>query len=141
MREHLGGQITVKPEVRRYFSVTKENLHRTVYALWLTSQGVVDPHICDQFSAGGQEEMRLSSGEIMKFPGVYRRVKNNMDYFLFLMSHSDPVTLMEVPVASQSEMKKRLLKWCDLVSRNSTMNYDLSMDALQTLFFKGKHEI
>ena len=33
------------------------------YALWLTSQGIVDPHIRDQFSAGGQEEMLLSSGE------------------------------------------------------------------------------
>ncbi len=111
------------------------------YALWLTSQGVVDPHIRDQFSAGGQEEMRLSTGEIMKFPGVYRRVKNNMDYFLFLMSHSDPVTLMEVPVSDPSELKKRLLRWCDLVSRNSTMKYELSMDVLQTMFFKGKDEI
>ena len=51
------------------------------YALWLTSQGVVDPHIRDQFSAGGQEEMKMSNGQVVKFPGVFRRVKNNVIFF------------------------------------------------------------
>ena len=106
------------------------------YALWLTSQGVVDPHIRDQFSAGGQEEMSLSTGEKIKFPGVYRRVKNNMDYFLYLISMPDTVTLVEHPTIDAGKLRDRIMKWCDLVSRNSTMKYELSMDALTTLFFK-----
>ncbi|MBQ6407958.1 MAG: hypothetical protein IJJ64_07965 [Butyrivibrio sp.] len=108
------------------------------YALWLTSQGVVDPHIRDQFSAGGQEEMLLSSGEKIKFPGVYRRIKNNMDYFIHLMSMPDTTVLVEHPTVSGEMFRERILKWCDIASRNSTMKYELSMDALTTLFFKEK---
>ena len=104
------------------------------YALWLTSQGVVDPHIRDQFSAGGQEEMLLSSGEKIKFPGVYRRVKNNMDYFIRLMSFKES-TLVETRERLDDEaFRKRILTWCDTVSRRSTMDYDISMDALKTMF-------
>lgn len=37
------------------------------YTLWLTSQGVVDPHIRDQFSAGGQEPMLMPNGSSMEW--------------------------------------------------------------------------
>ena len=107
------------------------------YALWLTSQGVVDPHIRDQFSAGGQEEMILSSGEKVKFPGVYRRVKNHMDYFVYLMSMPDTTIIIERPTISGSVLHDRIMRWCDLVSRALTIDYNLSMDALTTLFFKS----
>ena len=106
------------------------------YALWLTSQGVVDPHIRDQFSAGGQEEMVLSSGKKVKFPGVYRRVKNNMDYFIHLMGLKDS-TLVEVHERLDVDaFRRRMLAWCDAVSRRSIMDYDISMDALKTMFQK-----
>lgn len=108
------------------------------YALWLTSQGVVDPHIRDQFSAGGQEEMLLSSGIMVKFPGVYRRIKNNKDYFVDVISRENP-SLLEAQIRiNTDEYYRRLEHWCDLASRSSTMKYELSMDALKTLFFKDK---
>ncbi len=103
------------------------------YALWLTSQGVVDPHIRDQFSAGGQEEMLLSSGEKVRFPGVYRRVKNNMDYFIYLMGLKDCTVLEVQERLDEDEFRKRMLTWCDRVSHSSTMDYDISMDALKTM--------
>ncbi len=106
------------------------------YALWLTSQGVVDPHIRDQFSAGGQEDMLLSSGILMKFPGVYRRVKNYKDYFISIMSKSDPSVLETQLSVDKEELYNRLNHWCDLASRSSTMKYELSMDALKMLFFR-----
>lgn len=110
------------------------------YSLWLTSQGVVDPHIRDQFSAGGQEEMRMPDGQSIKFPGVYRRVKNNIDYFLRLMALKDsPVTIESTPVQGEV-LKKRLLAWCDAVSRSTNMDYNLSMDALSEMFFHTSHE-
>ena len=31
----------------------------------------------------------MPDGQIIKFPGVYRRVKNNIDYFLQLMALKD----------------------------------------------------
>ena len=105
------------------------------YALWLTSQGVVDPHIRDQFSSGGQEDMMLSNGDVVKFPGVYRRVKMCKDYFVQLMALKDtPVVIETVPVHGEA-LKKRLLSWCDAVSRVTNMDYDISMDALSQMFF------
>lgn len=110
------------------------------YALWLTSQGVVDPHIRDQFSAGGQEVMRLSSGKQIKCPGVYRRVKSQMDYFLHLMSIKDMPILLESHQAQGAEMLRRLREWCDIASRESAKNprtpvaYNVSYDALMTMF-------
>lgn len=104
------------------------------YALWLTSQGVVDPHIRDQFSAGGQEEMLLSTGEKVKFPGVYRRVKNNFDYFIHLMGLKKSAVVEVYEKLDEDAFRRRMLAWCDAVSRRSTMDYDLSMDALKTMF-------
>ena len=110
------------------------------YALWLTSQGVVDPHIRDQFSSGGQEVMQLSSGEQKKFPGVYRRVKEQMDYFLQLMSMNEIPILVESQRAQGAEMVRRLKSWCDIVSKEAARNprtpiaYATSYDALMTMF-------
>jgi uncharacterized CHY-type Zn-finger protein len=115
------------------------------YALWLTSQGVVDPHIRDQFSAGGQEVMCLSSGERVKCPGVYRRVKEQMDYFLQLLSIKDIPILSEGQKAQGAEMLHRIKTWCHIASLNAAKNprapisYDVSFDVLMTLFsFKMK---
>lgn len=105
------------------------------YALWLTSQGVVDPHIRDQFSAGGQEEMLLSSGEKVKFPGVYRRIKDYSDIFLRRMAQEDTTLLIERAMLDKDALNKRLMVWADAVSRVSTVGYELSMDALKTFFW------
>jgi hypothetical protein len=111
------------------------------YSLWLTSQGVVDPHIRDQFSAGGQEEMFLSSGKKVKFPAVYRRVKANRDLILQRMRASDPTSVQIENVSSDEErLRKRLMSWANLVSRRSTVGYDLSMDALEVVFDLKTHK-
>lgn len=110
------------------------------YALWLTSQGVVDYHIRDQFSAGGQEMLCLSSGKQEKFPGVYRRVKDQMDCFLHLLSIKDMPMFLETQRAQGVEMLWRLKTWCDIASREAEKNpktpvaYDISYDALMTIF-------
>ena len=109
------------------------------YALWLTSQGVVDPHIRDQFSAGGQEPLKMPDGSQVKFPGVYRRVKNNMGYFIRLMAQKDAPVLSENPPIQGFELKKRLLEWSSAVSRNSTIDYNTSMDALAMMFFNTSY--
>ena len=112
------------------------------YALWLTSQGIVDPHIRDQFSAGGQEEMLLSNGEKVKFSGVYRRIKVYSDMFIRRMRQNDPTILIDRAVLQPLELKQRLKEWSDIVSKKSTMDYKLSMDALETYFFtmgEGEH--
>lgn len=105
------------------------------YSLWLTSQGVVDPHIRDQFSAGGQEEMLLSDGTKVKFPGVYRRIKDNSDLFFRRMAQEDPSLLIERISLDPEALNRRLMAWAKRVSQVSKMDYDLSMDALKTFFW------
>ena len=105
------------------------------YALWLTSQGIVDPHIRDQFSAGGQEPMLLSDGTTVRFPGVYRRIKENLELFLRIMCQESPQSFLERPTLDVHALNERLLKWADAVSCHSKMDYAISMDALKTLFW------
>ena len=105
------------------------------YALWLTSQGVVDPHIRDQFSAGGQEELPLSDGTRVRFPGVYRRIKSNREKLIALMKSKDTTILEPQDSINDYEYILRLTQWFKDVSNASSVDYDLSMDALQTMFF------
>lgn len=105
------------------------------YALWLTSQGIVDPHIRDQFSAGGQEPMLLSDGTTVRFPGVYRRIKENMDFFLKIMGQENTRAFVERSTLDRCALNNRLLEWMDRVSRHSKMDHAVSMDALKTMFW------
>lgn len=115
--------------------------HYERYALWLTSQGIVDPHIRDQFSSGGQESMRLSDGSTVKFPGVYRRLKENMELFLCMMRRENPKSFSEPPTLGRKALEKRLLVWAQEVSRASKSEERLSMDALKVLFSDSGMEI
>lgn len=114
------------------------------YAVWLTSQGVVDPHVRDQFSAGGKEPMRLSNGSVVKLPGVYRRVKDNIGYFMYRMRNKNSSDfLCGGPKLTNKELKRKVLDWAELASKaaaksaskDSRVEFDTSMDALETLFF------
>ena len=100
------------------------------YSLWLTSQGIVDSHIRDQFSAGGQARLSMSDGRLERFPAVFGRVKNNVDLFLERMSYLDSGVLYDRPVLGADALRKRLAAWSDRVSRLSKIDYETSMDAL-----------
>ena len=110
------------------------------YALWLASQGVVDSHVRDQFSAGGQEEMLLSNGQWVKFPGVYRRVRNNVELFLDIIKRQVMTLNSKYPIENNSEQIYCLLKWCDAASHAANVEYEQSMDALSMLFFKKSYK-
>lgn len=105
------------------------------YALWLTSQGVVDPHIRDQFSAGGQEPIKMPDGTIIKFPGIYRRVKNNLGYFMNLIMSKYYDEIGEISPVDKNIIKNKILEWIDIASINSSVDYLISADALSMLFF------
>lgn len=105
------------------------------YALWLTSQGVVDSHIRDQFSAGGQELMFLSDGSTEKFPAVYRRIKDNLELFKKIMSQENTLSFIEQSTVTLQILNERLLEWSNSVSYYSRIEYNISMDALTTMFW------
>ncbi|MBE5780062.1 MAG: hypothetical protein E7331_12125 [Clostridiales bacterium] len=110
------------------------------YSLWLTSQGIVDPHIRDQFSAGGKEQMQLSSGEHFPFPGVFRRISGNLDLFLHIISQKGEALPLENCPVKGKKLSKRILLWCDSVSRKTFIDYEVSMDALCVLFFHASYQ-
>lgn len=108
------------------------------YALWLASQGIVDPHIRDQFSAGGKESMRLPSGETVRYPGVYRRVKENSDLLMRRMSQQDTTILVETGNwVSKETLKRRLTAWIRRVSENAPVNTDESIAALTIYYYSN----
>lgn len=83
--------------------------------------------------------MLLSDGSVVKFPGVYRRVKDNLDFFMKIMCQENTRTFVERPTLDVCTLNKRLTAWADEVSRYSKVDYDISMDALTTLF-RGRSE-
>ncbi len=131
----------VEPEEKHFYTiygcvnfpeVFSGNYER--YALWLTSQGIVDPHIRDQFSAGGREEMVLSSGEKTTFPAVYRRVKEYRSLFIQRMGQNNPAVLWEKERSDKKTLERRLRIWSKEVSNTNRNDYEKSMDALSVLF-------
>lgn len=111
------------------------------YVLWLTSaQSIVDPHIRDQFSAGGMEPMRLSDGSAVRLPAVYRRVKENRDLFLARMRLKDSSEFSgTTTLSSEHDVMVKLCEWAEEASRHAEasryarVSFALSMDALKTL--------
>lgn len=104
------------------------------YALLLTSRGVVDSHIRDQFSAGGQEKIPLLDGSVASLPGVYRRVKENLDVFLKIMSQQNTHAFFDSEIVDGLTLSKRLFAWSDEVSRFPKVDYCKSMAALKAFF-------
>lgn len=102
------------------------------YSLWLTSQGVVDPHVRDQFSAGGQVELLMSDGRVEKFPAIYGRVRDQLELFLELIRDLEPGASYDG--SAPESLPPRLRAWADQVSRLGRVDYGASMDALGTLF-------
>lgn len=110
------------------------------YALWLTSQGVVDPHIRDQFSAGGKEKMLLSNGLYCTCPAVYRKLKLNLNLFMSRMCQCDTLAMCDTSNVDSAIVRTRLLSWSDAVSKqistlkSAQLTYEASMDVLSVLF-------
>lgn len=110
------------------------------YSVWLTTKGIADPHIRDQFSAGGKEEMLLSSGEVQKFPAVFRRPKKFRKFLVRQVAQTDSSAFGGMPVLERAELKSRLLDWVLDVSDNTKEDSELVKDALNTMLFKAPQD-
>ncbi|MBR0513624.1 MAG: hypothetical protein IJK06_05160 [Clostridia bacterium] len=104
------------------------------YALWLTSQGIVDPHIRDQFSAGGTQELKMSDGLIVKMPGVFRRVSDYSDMFIRRMEQTDPSLMFDPTKVDYKTLVQRINDWNHQVSWLGKTDYEIASDVLGTLF-------
>lgn len=114
------------------------------YALWLTSRGVVDSHIRDQFSSKGKSKMRMADGSQKRFPAVYRRIADNLELFIRRMRQPDPTVWEQTPELNADDLKRRLVQWCDRASqavqqakhtkKENRISYAESQEALNILF-------
>lgn len=109
------------------------------YVLWLTtSHSIVDPHIRDQFSAGGMIALRMADGSQKQFPAVYRRIVDNYDLFIRRMCQSAPSMWEQAPTLDAYGLNQHLAQWMDQVSQavqqTGRISYAESMEALKILF-------
>lgn len=103
------------------------------YALWLTSQGIVNPSLRDQFSAGGQEEFELQNGEIVRLPAIYRRIRENCDYIIRIMNYSENIVVEHYAV-DKNARNKRIKKWIEEISALSPVDTAISIEVLNSIF-------
>lgn len=104
-------------------------------SLWLTSQGIVNPHIRDMFSAGGKIELELPDGSKVLLPAVYKRVLAYRAEIIQYISEQEST----LSVAGK-ELTRRVVDWCihaskQIARKKDGVPYDLSMDALVGIFY------
>ncbi len=106
-------------------------------SLWLlTQKGIISTHIRDEFSAGGQVEMKTQAGIIVKMPAIFGRIEKHKGEIIETLKFSSVQTLSEnwkVKVRND-----RLEQWCELCSENyaqgDKVKYDTAMSVLRKVF-------
>lgn len=79
-------------EKKRYTSYALVNFPEVIggdysnYSLYLTSRGISDFHVRDQFSAGGKIELILKSGKKVLLPAVFKRIISYKEDILHYIS-------------------------------------------------------
>lgn len=76
--------------------------------MFLASQGVVDIHLRDQFSSGGQTAITLSDGSLIKLPAVFRRIFELIDTIVLTLAQEDP-KLFNASLSLRSDLNKELI--------------------------------
>ncbi len=96
------------------------------YTLWLvTTEGVVNPNVRDQFSAGGQFSFEASeAGQTYTgLPAIAGRVFENRNAIRYLISVADEDYLKEHWGVDEID-DDRLAQWSQIVGNNCSCNYD-----------------
>lgn len=106
-------------------------------SLWLlTQKGIISTHIRDEFSAGGQVEMKTQGGIIVKMPAIFGRIEKYKDEIIEMLNFSSENTLSE-NWKSKIE-KNRLNQWCELCAKNYSQGnkekFDTALSVLHKIF-------
>lgn len=105
------------------------------FALWLvTARSIVHTNIRDSFSAGGQVELPLSTGERVRVPATFGRIQKYRSMIQETIERADPYTLMESWDLLDSLPKNCLGYWCDLAALASKLDPYVARDVLRTIF-------
>ncbi|MBQ8345303.1 MAG: hypothetical protein IJY42_03445 [Clostridia bacterium] len=94
------------------------------YAVWLVSRcSIVDPHIRDQFSAGGVKTVVTVNGVFERMPAVFGRLQTNRDGILQAILSTEQSVLCEYWNASELG-RDRIEQWCRLAAHAVRMKLD-----------------
>lgn len=104
------------------------------YALWLvTAKGVVNTHIRDEFSAGGQVLMMTSAGIEMAMPATFGRIRVFRDRIERIIRNADADVLSEY-WQSPALPDDRIADWCDRIAQTAKTDRCLAKDVLSRVF-------
>ena len=105
------------------------------FALWLVrAKSVVHTDVRDSFSAGGQVELPLSSGERIRVPATFGRIQRYSDLIREAMASIEPDTLMEAWELLDSLPEDCLRYWCNMAALASKIDPHVARDVLRTIF-------
>ena len=108
-------------------------------ALYLmTRYGVVNPSFRDMFSAGGQEELPLRTGVLVRMPASFGRIARYKDLIEETINETSIKSLSEKWGIEVKEDTK-LLQWIDLcaseyASTNGSLDYEKAVEVLEKIF-------
>ena len=120
------------PEIFSKSNNTKYNR----FALWLATQkGIINTNIRDEFSAGGQLFMSLSSGMLVKMPAVFGRIQNYRKEIITAIDGIDEDVLKNY-WNIESITSSKLCQWIQLVANyaDATVGKDRAHDILYKIF-------
>ena len=103
----------------------------------LTRYGIINPSFRDMFSAGGQVEIPLYTGVLVKMPAAFGRIQKYKNLILETLKEASLQTLTEnwgVPVND----KDRIQQWCELCARQyattkDSLGYDIALEVLEKM--------
>ena len=104
------------------------------YALWLvTARGVVNTHVRDEFSAGGQVMMQTPSGTDVAMPATFGRIRLLKDRIQRMIRSEEADVLKEYWQCAVLPAD-RMAFWCDRIADSSKGNTYMARMVLRQIF-------
>lgn len=104
------------------------------FSLWLvTDKGVVNPHVRDSFSAGGQVTMMTSNGVEARMPATFGRIYRYRHIIADTLHNTDVDVLLEHWEYLDSP-RNWVREWCQRAALFSKADPYLALDVLYSIF-------
>ena len=104
----------------------------------MTRYGVVNPSFRDMFSAGGQEELPLNTGVLVRMPAAFGRISRYKELIEETLNNTSNKALSE-NWGIKVNNKSKLFQWMELcateyASTNDNLGYDTAIEVLEKIF-------
>lgn len=107
------------------------------FSLWLVAEhGVVNTHLRDGISAGGQVELPTLEGSLVRMPAVFGRIHRYRTLIAQTIEQTAQPVLEEY--WGQPVERDRIRQWCVLaaVMASASVEYHRALSVLRTLFHR-----